>query len=258
MRHYVMHQPVSRRALLRVQNVHQTVRAGTDAASVCVRTLDGVSVCVCAGELVILRGGVASGAPSLAAFMAGRRHGIRGEREIVSGLRVRRGSITTTAFHALRTAWDSEIVSRAAVPTASPHNAHSMRAPVVYVFRVRADVGSSQRAQLSTGAHPSTGTLSPTRAADTYDAYNAWREWAHTVRAQGGSVVVQCAAQSAHPHPAHPRAAHPRAAQQRKHRERLSPAVHEGPSAFDDQVRVITLANGRIVDPHASAALVQR
>ena len=232
MRHYVIHQPTSRRALLRVQNVHQTIRAGTDAASVCVRTLDGVSVCVGAGELVILRGGVASGAPSLAAFMSGQRHGILGEREIACGVRVRRSTISAAAFCALRMAWDSEIVSRTMVPTTSPHDAHSMRAPVVYVFRVRADVRFNQHVRPSTHAA---------------DAYDAWREWAHVVRAHGGSVIVQCAAP----------AMWTRGEQHRRHRERFSPAVHEGSSTFNDQVRVITLANGRVVEQHAPAAFTQ-
>ncbi len=219
MRHYPLQQPTPTRALIRVRNVRQTVRAGTDATKVCVRTLDGVSAMVSAGELVILRGGVASGAPSLAAFMAGYRHGMHGTREIASGVRVRRGSISYSAFCALRTAWETAIPRDKCVTTDDLETAQKYATPVVYVFRVREDLALRP---------------SPRSSVRADGGYDAWREWAQVVRVHGGSVVVQCATR------------------QRKHREQPSSAVHERPPhdrqrTSSARVRVLTLAEGRVV-----------
>ena len=219
MRHYPIAQPTRSRTLLRVRNAQRTVRAGTNATSVCVRTLDGVSATVRAGELIILLGGVASGAPSLAAFMAGLRHGMHGHREIAGGVRVRRGSISFAAFRALRTAWESRIQTATHATAGAIEFAPPSHAPVVYVFRVRDETT------------PSPSPLSAARASVSYEG---WSEWARLVRASGGSVVVQC---NAH---------------QRKHRERTSPAVYEHPThsrqrANSSRVRVLTLADGRVV-----------
>lgn len=205
--------------LLAVHDVRDEVRAGFGQSLFAVRTLDGVSLAVRAGELVVLRGGVACGAASLIAHLTGTRAIRSGARIVARGVQVRRGCISARALDALMAGWS-------AIP-AQPIHATVRRVPVVHVFRVRpfaespAQPGSQIHAQRE-----------------------QWRAWAMTLRAQGGSIVVHA------PLPAAPKPAplrryglHPLP----RNRPVVSEAAAEGTDTPGEGVRVLTLAAGRIV-----------
>lgn len=148
------------RILLALRGWHEEIRAGAGAAQVIVRTLDHVSLTVHAGELVVVRGGVASGAASLIAALSGMRPPIPalrlgGDRVTASGVQIRRAVISSCALTALRESWSGSV---------PPSSAPSLR-PVVYVFRVR-----ESPHRWETDAH--------------------WRAWAVTFRASGGSILA--------------------------------------------------------------------
>lgn len=208
--------------VLSVRDLREEVRAGLGRAALSVRTLDGVSLTVHSGELIVLRGGVASGAASLLNALAGVSRHQSGVRLPASGLRVRRACISARAFAAIDAAWRE--VLPAPVLAAEPHPS----APLVYVFRVR----SPRAAQETRGRD---GLADPA----------AWRAWAHALRAGGGSVVAHVTNHfTVTPHPP---------ARYESDGVR-STAVHEpfsGTRALRIErtggVRTITLAAGRIV-----------
>lgn len=143
--------------LLAVREWHEEVRAGLGGATAAVRTLDGVSLAVHAGELVILRGGVASGASTLLSALAGTRAGLPaahrvGHRIAARGVQIRRAAISIDAFRALHAVW-----------TASLPIERTSR--VIYCFRVRVE---RQRPEDD----------------------EPWRAWARALRAGGGSVIA--------------------------------------------------------------------
>ncbi len=212
--------------LLAVRDMHEEVRAGLGHASLIVRTLDGVSLAVHAGELVVLRGGVASGAASLLAALAGaRRHQQRGTRVEAHGVQVRRGRISRSAFDAIGSAWSQPRVpdSRIGAP----------RIPVVYVFRVRSEPDARRYP-----SRPDTRTLADPAV---------WRAWAASLRATGGSVVAYW-----------PLSAREVVDRVYEHHDAMAgtrtPAVHEAAAGARGEhrgsaggVRLLTLAAGRIV-----------
>jgi len=158
----------SRPVVLSVRDLREEVQAGLGRAALCVRTLDGVSLTVHSGELIVLRGGVASGAASLLNALAGVTRHRSGVRVPARGLRVRRACIAARAFAAIEAAWRDVLPfpSEASGPQA-------LQPPLVYVFRVRAaDTVDTSRACV--------GLTDPA----------VWRAWALALRAGGGSVVA--------------------------------------------------------------------
>ncbi|MBL0170731.1 MAG: hypothetical protein IPP90_08370 [Gemmatimonadaceae bacterium] len=218
--------PQSPPVLLSVRDLHEEIRAGYGQTVFAVRTLDGVSLDVRAGELVVLQGGVASGAVSLLETLAGTRRRLSGLRVAAHGVQIRRGSISHEAFRAITNAWSPSVGITAPIDIAP--------APVVYVFRVR----------------PRTSMVSPspklwrTRTGDP----STWRAWVESLRARGGSVLVYVSPSGhARGHPPHSGARLP---------DPHVDAVHEGVAALhgygveSGMVRVLTLAAGRIVGAH--------
>jgi len=212
--------------LLAVRDMHEEVRVGLGQASLIVRTLDGVSLAVHAGEMVVLRGGVASGAASLLAVLAGaRRHQQRGTRVEAHGVQVRRGGISRSAFDAIASAWSQ--------PRAPDRRIGAPRVAVVYVFRVRSEPDARRQS-----ARPDTRTCADP---------SVWRAWAASLRATGGSVVAywplsECEVVD----PVY------------EHHDAMpgtrTPAVHEAAAGASGDnrgspggVRLLTLAAGRIV-----------
>jgi energy-coupling factor transporter ATP-binding protein EcfA2 len=233
--------------LLAVRDVREEIRAGLGQTSLTVRTLDGVTLQVHAGELVVLRGGVASGASSLLAALSGARRVRTGHRRLARGVQVRRACISSAAFSAIAAAWAQP------QPAASNQSQPLARARVVYLFRVRAGAPGRPTAVL---AHDSTGRRS---AADA----SVWGVWAESLRAHGGSIVAHVADDRLHdPRPYAPSSRYPHA----KAAQNTSPAVHEAtagdrrsyPMSRDASterprhrprgtMRTLTLAAGRIV-----------
>jgi energy-coupling factor transporter ATP-binding protein EcfA2 len=231
--------------LLAVRDVREEIRAGLGQTSLTVRTLDGVTLQVHAGELVVLRGGVASGAPSLLAALSGARRVRTGHRRLARGVQVRRACISNAAFSAIAAAW--------AQPQSASgnHSQPPVRARVVYLFRVRAGAPSRPTAPRT---HDSAGR----KAADP----SVWGVWAESLRAHGGSIVAHVADDRLHDPRAYSPSRYPRA----KAAQNTSPAVHEA-TAGDRRsypmsreastelrrhrprgpMRTLTLAAGRIV-----------
>ena len=208
--------------LLAVRDLHEEVRAGFGQSLFAVRTLDGVSLAVRAGELVVLRGGVACGAASLIAHLTGTRALRSGARIVARGVQVRRGCISERALDALMSGWS-------AAPD-NPIHAPVRRAPVVHVFRVRPFKESpAQPEHLLRAQH------------------EQWRAWAMALRAEGGSVVVHAPLPPTAPRPVRRYGMHPTMHPS----TRKPPAVNEPSTAGNepsgDGIRVLTLAAGRIV-----------
>lgn len=148
--------------LLSVHNVHEEIAAGLGRARCIVRTLDGLSCDIRAGELVILQGGVASGASSLLDVFAGMRTRARGTRYIAEKVRVRRGGVGADAARAIIAGWSEQYTL--------PHTQQRCaETPVAYLLRVR--------------------TRSSTTA--NVDAqHDAWRTWAAALRQRRGTIVL--------------------------------------------------------------------
>lgn len=196
--------------LLALREWHEEIRAGYGGARVAVRTLDGVSISVHAGELVILRGGVAGGAEALLSALSGTRAAIpaahlAGERLAAPGVQIRKAAISINAFRALHAVWTAP----------GQPVVHSSR--VIYCFRVR-----------------------PERERPEDD--EPWRIWARTLRAAGGSIVAQL---SRDDHTSYPRNAASRTASVFENAvDAVSP---ERATIGPGRVHDLTLAGGRIV-----------
>jgi hypothetical protein len=169
-----MSYPSSRTPLLAVHDLREEIHAGSGSTFACVRTLDGVSLTVHAGDLVVVQGGVASGAASLIAAIVGARRTARGARHTMGGLQIRRGRIDHTALRALQAAWPRPRQDERPDPT---------RTPVLYVLRVRPATSPSTRPAAD-------GTDAGTAFA------HAWRTWCAALRKRGGSVLVHVATAS--------------------------------------------------------------
>ncbi len=241
--------------VLSVRDLREEVRAGLGQAALTVRTLDGVSLTVHAGELIVLRGGIASGAASLLNALAGISRPRTGERVPARGLRVRRGCISPAAFAAIAAAWDGSDASldtQVGTTVSRPLGtrvglAQTARLPLVYVFRVR----------------PRADHLRTSSRRDVADP-RAWRAWADALRAGGGSVLAHLPP-ACEPHEpwryGSPRAHSGSIAGHNTSGDQLrasrSTAVHETAigtrsarvpsSGYTGGVRTITLAAGRIV-----------
>ena len=203
--------------LVAVRDLREELRAGFGEAMLTVRTLDGVSLALRMGELVVLRGGVASGATSLLHAMSGARPVDRrftaGIRVVAPGVQIRRACISLEALHAMLTVWS-------AAPGPRSPREHD-RSPVVYAFRVRPSALNSR-----------------------LEGAAMWAEWAERLRARGGSVLAQM------PLPMPPTVATRSAtmalvgAHQQTVRE---PSSSDAPAYSAGHVRLLTLSAGRIV-----------
>ncbi len=198
--------------LLAVHDLREEVRAGFGQTALVVRTLDGVSLEVRAGELVVLKGGVASGVVSLLGALAGTRRVWSGNRIAARGVQVRRGSISDVAFRALTAAWSAR--REIAVSPVLRDDT-----PTVYLFRVR-------RRECA-----ATPTTPRSLVARTDEA--AWRTWADSLRARGGSVLAHVQAQ---------------ASELNNHAGAVHEATGSEYAVESRGVRVLTLAAGRIVN----------
>lgn len=204
--------------LLSVHDLHEEIVAGAGGATCAVRTLDGLSCHVRVGELVVLQGGVASGANSLLDVFAGLRARVRGVRHVHPRTRVRRGAISTTAARAIVAAWsDAHRVPAPAVtrwPIIATPTANAA-APVAYLLRVHTRPDAVAAPAVSAG----------------------WRDWAERVRTYNAAVVlaVQFALGTTE------RTAGPEAPPEQY-------VVREPQRVYDSaRVRVLTLRAGRIV-----------
>lgn len=203
-----MSYPSRTEVLLRVRDLSTEIRAGYGGASCTVRTLDGVSLSVRASEMIIVRGGVASGASTLIDTLSGRRTCDQGERAVSARVQVRRARVGGEAFNAMYAAWSDARSSTGLASIASTR--------VVYVLRV----------------------MSPTERTRAETDTIAWRNWAGALRASGHSVVAHVV------DPTH--AMTPYRTGKHEHREADRPAVREN-LVPGNSVRVLTLAAGRIV-----------
>ena len=168
------HAPVVARTvrpvLIAVHNACEEIVAGLGSALFSVRTLDGLSCDVRAGELLLLVGGVASGATSLLAAMHGSPSRVRAARHVTAGVQLRRATIPFSASEAIMTGWRAAQVEPPE-PIDGAAAVAEGRAPVVYLLRVRPD--DVTRAN-STGVNTT----------------HSWRAWAAALRARGGAVVL--------------------------------------------------------------------
>ena len=204
--------------LIAVRDLREDIVAGLGGATLEVRTLDGVSLDVHAGDLVLVTGRVASGATSLLTALAGVRQSVQGERWLAWGVRTRRASIGADARDVIIRAWRERAVEPEARFTSSA-------ARVVYLLRVR--------------------TL-PDSALSMH-ARRSWRAWALEVRAGRGAVVLADVAGSCSGSVSPPvrRAVH----------EYPVASEHRAPSEHESaRVRNIALASGRIVRDELSGA----
>ncbi len=206
--------------LIIVRDLREVVGAGYGNATASVRTLDGVSLAVHPGELLLVDSPVAGGASALRSALAAPRRTLTGSREVSAGVRVRRATISHHARDLIVSTWASherilhERVSHAETPVA---------ARVVYLLRVRASGASTANA----GSSASPGM------------HNAWRDWACALRASQGAVVLFSSAPDT-----------TRAPSQQTHR-----AVHES-DLFRSRgrVRVLRMSAGRVVSEQVLSA----
>ena len=176
------------RVLVAVHEVSDEVRAGFGRTAFVMRTLDKVSLSVCSGELVLLHGGVASGAVSLLAALAGHRMPPRGSRTMAHGVQVRRASISTAAAQGIVSGW-TRATQPDHIPTlrrqkqaqtlAQPQPQVPTQPQVVYVLRVRAPK------RLALPQSPDSPPAVP------HDERRVWAAWANDLKRRGASVVVQ-------------------------------------------------------------------
>ncbi len=204
------HRPV----LVAVRNACEEIVAGLGSALCTVRTLDGLACDVRAGELLLLVGGVASGAISLLSALQGVRTRGRAQRLLTPGVRIRRAMIPFAASEAIIAGWKDALSAGQTLGIVGPGNS----APLVYLLRVRP--AASARPE-TTGAF----TL------------GAWRAWAEALQRQGSAIVL---ARHDEPRPPIRRAVGTVA--------NSDPVlVRETPPDGRTQIRTLTLHAGRIV-----------
>ena len=163
--------PTERPILVAVRNACEEIVAGLGNALVSVRTLDGLSFDVRAGELLLLIGGVASGATSLLGALYGPPASrARAQRYVTPGVQLRRATIPFSASEALIAGWSDAHHAPRTASSSDASNAHS-RGPVVYLLRVRPD--DATRAA-------SCGAITT----------HSWREWAGALQRCGGAIVL--------------------------------------------------------------------
>ncbi len=163
---------LSPRALVQLRALREEISAGAGSAFATVRTLDDVSLTIQAGELVVIAGGVASGAASLVSAVAGLRAIRHGQRRVARGVQIRRGVIGSDACRALVQAWaDEQAIDYRTTIGAGVGANGSTPTRLLYVLRVRAEQSSSA-------------------------PVDAWRSWCAALRTRGGSVLLHGAAAS--------------------------------------------------------------
>lgn len=147
--------------LIIVRDLREVVSAGHGNATASVRTLDGVTLAIHSGELVLVDSAVAGGAQALCSALAAPRRSLTGAREVRSGVRIRRGAIAHTTRDVIVSTWADSRAPRMQADAADA-------ARVVYLLRVR-----------------------PARIGEHGDARRtAWRDWARALRASHGALVL--------------------------------------------------------------------
>ena len=152
-----------------------------------VRTLDQISCHVHAGELLTLRGSVASGALSLLRALHGTSPRIRAEHHSAPHVQLRRATISASSALGIESGWrdlsdgvqqtDSADIVTSSTLELRRGGPRGPRSPVVYLLRVR----SPERGDAAT-AEPLVD--------DAQTASRTWHEWAQHVRDSGGAVVL--------------------------------------------------------------------
>ncbi|MCC6242275.1 MAG: hypothetical protein IT353_05515, partial [Gemmatimonadaceae bacterium] len=163
--------------LLTVHGGHAETHAGGVTSSIRIRALDNVSVAIHEGELVVLQGGVASGATTLFGVMCGERMLAAGVRSVAPDVRIQRATISAQAFAAIQGAWSVPRVPMTRRDDAAPPRGEVVRAlhgaprPLV-LLRVRSQ------------PHSRTHYAAPIMM------HSTWQAWAQVVRARGGAIVA--------------------------------------------------------------------
>ncbi len=207
--------------LLSVHNMHEEITAGLGHARCSVRTLDGLSCEIRAGELVILQGDIASGASSLLDVFAGLRTRSRGIRHVAEKVRVRRGAISRGAARAIIAGWSVQ-------HTQTDIQHLRKETPVAYLLRVR------------TRTRANTSVTS---------SHHAWRTWAAALRQENCAIVL-----GVRP----PLALVTQRTTQRT-TQRAEPVMVREPSRNQSRpnVRVLTLVAGKIVTARSDASTLR-
>ncbi len=229
----------TRRVLVSVTNAREVIRAGFGGARLTVRTLDQISCHVHAGELLTLRGSVASGALSLLRALHGTSPRIRAEHRSVPHVQLRRATISALAARSIDEGWRDVRTKRrelAAVDAGSPHCVREAqpgpRSPVVYLLRVRSP---------RVGERPPVSPLVDTPQSGAH----VWREWAQQVRDAGGAVVLAVQTPLADSRPAPP---HAKTRPTNRGTRFTSMAVREGAGASGGNIRTLTLHAGQFIN----------
>lgn len=214
-----------RPVLIAVQDACEEIVAGLGSALFSVRTLDGLSCDVRAGELLLLVGGVASGATSLLDALYGPPASrARAQRRVTSGVQLRRATIPFNASEAIIAGWrDAQDSSQSA---ASPDVSNVTRAPVVYLLRVRPNDPTRDA---------SIGGITP----------HSWRAWSGALKRCGGAVVLARGSER------RVGEGEKRATAQRAFQDLAM--VRESYERDDVQIRTLTLHAGRIVSAEVEA-----
>ena len=146
-----------------------------------------------AGELLTLRGSVASGALSLLRALHGTSPRIRAEHHSAPHVQLRRATISASSALGIESGWrdlsdDEQQISSADIVTShtlqlrtggarGPRGPRGPRSPVVYLLRVR----TLERGDAA---------IAEPFVDDIQTASTAWHEWAKHVRDSGGAVVL--------------------------------------------------------------------
>ncbi len=178
--------------LVSVRDAREEVIAGYGGTLLAVRTLDGCSCDVHARELLLLTGGVASGARALLRAFHGPSLRVQLTRQVAEGVQIRRAVIQSAALSPILRGWRDAVTSADTNERVSGQAERAERANlssvsvrhVVYLLRVRATGGA--RATGSAAVGSAFGTDSE------HDAYSSWRQWAESLRRSGGAIVLAC------------------------------------------------------------------
>ncbi len=212
--------------LIIVRDLHEVVDAGYGNATASVRTLDGVSLAIHPGELLLVDSAVAGGAQALCSALAAPRRSLTGDREVRVGVRIRRATISLAARDVIVRTWMEESARRVRFDTDADGQT---TARVVYLLRVRA---------ACVGPRAPHGTVTRESATHGSASPNAWRDWASALRASQGAVVLFSTAPASG-------SFHPRATSAGN---RTTGAVHEPDhSTPRGRVRALRMSAGRVV-----------
>ena len=167
--------------IVRLIDVTQELSVGVGFASASVRTLTGVSLAVCARELIVLSGSRGAGERALLAVIAGDRRGVTGNCFVAPQTKLRLLQISASAALALTEEWRrSESFPVGATTQTSGKFAEPARACELFLLDVWTEAESSARPARSR------------RAVREWNDSNrrALFAWVIRCRRQGGAIVM--------------------------------------------------------------------